>query len=198
MEHSKKSWVEQLIFLGLIAYFVFGYLPIANFNASRGIYHVVGFSWEEKIPFLAPFILGYALVYLSVLFVYWVIPNKFVFKKMAWGFFWVTTLHYIFFILFPVKMVWRPEIVEVNNFFDWLAQFIFSMDNTYNCFPSLHVAYPTMATVIAWRFIPRYRYFFLSLALITAISVVLVKQHYMVDALAGALLSILVGVLIPR
>lgn len=198
MENSKKSWREQLVFLGLVAYFIFGYLPIASWKASQGIYYVVGFSWEEKIPFVAPFILGYALVYLSVLFIYWAIPDKVVFKKMAWGFFWVTTIHYIFFILFPVKMIWRPEIVEVNNFFDWLARFIFSLDNTYNCFPSLHVAYPTLTAVLAWRFIRKWRFHFLAFTLLTAVSVVLIKQHYIVDALAGAAVSILVGIVIPR
>lgn len=198
MENSHKLWIQRLIALGLVAYFIFGYLPIAAWNASRGIYHVVGFGFEEKIPFLVPFILGYSLVYGSILLIYWIIPNWLVFKKMAWGYFWVTTIHYLFFVLFPVKMIWRPEIVEVHNFFDWLAQFIFSLDNTYNCFPSLHVAYPTLAAVLAFEYIPKHRWLFVGLSLLTAVSVVLVKQHYIVDALAGALVAILVGVLSHR
>lgn len=198
MENSRKTWRERLILVGLVLYFVFGYLPIADFNAARGLYHVVGFAWEEDIPFLSPFILGYSLVYGSVLLIYWVIPNREVFKKMAWGFFIVTTIHYVFFVLFPVRMIWRPEIVEINNFFDWLARLIFSVDNRYNCFPSLHVAYPTLAAVLAWRFIPKWRFLFLGLTLLTAVSVVLVKQHYIVDAFAGAAVSILIGVLSHR
>ena len=198
MENHSKTWRERIIFIVLVGYFIFGYLPIASFMASRGVYHVVGFSWEAKIPFLVPFILGYSLVYGSILIIYWVIPNWEIFKKMAWGYFVVTTIHYIFFYLFPVKMIWRPEIMETHNFFEWLAKFIFSMDNTYNCFPSLHVAYPTLAAVLAWRFMPKHRLFFISLSLLTAVSVVLVKQHYILDALAGAAISILVGVLIPR
>ena len=193
-----KSWRERLITLGLIAYFVFGYLPIADWNAARGLYHVLGFAWEERIPFLAPFILGYSLVYGSVLYIYWIIPSWAIFKKMAWGFFWVTTIHYVFFVLLPVKMIWRPEIIEVHNFFDGLARFIFSLDNTYNCFPSLHVAYPALAAVLAWRFVPKHRWLLVGLTLLTAISVVLVKQHYIVDALAGTAVSILIGVWIPR
>lgn len=187
-----------MITVGLVAYFVFGYLPIADWNARRGIYHVVGFSWEEGIPFLAPFILGYSLVYGSVLFIYWIIPTWEIFKKMVWGFFWVTTVHYVFFVLFPVKMIWRPEIIEAGNFFEWLARFIFSLDNTYNCFPSLHVAYPTLACVLSWRFIRKYRWLLASWAFLTAVSVVLVKQHYIADALAGAVVSILIGVLSHR
>jgi len=198
MENYRKGWREQILFLLLIGYFVFGYLPLAAFMGSKGFYHVVGFEWERKIPFMVPFILGYSLVYASIFLIYWVIPSWEIFKKMVWGFFWMTTIHYLFFYFFPVKMIWRPEIVEVHTFFDWLARFIFSLDNTYNCFPSLHVAYPTLATVLAWRFIPKHRYFFMSLAFITAVSVVLVKQHYILDAVAGAAIAIVVGVLIPQ
>lgn len=192
---EKRTTLQILITLGLVAYFVFGYLPIAAWNEARGIYHVAGFAFERDIPFLVPFIFGYSLVYGSAFLIYAAIPNWKVFKKMAWGFFWVTTLHYIFFVLFPVKMVWRPTIAEVHNFSEWTARFIFSLDNTYNCFPSLHVAYPTMAATISWRFIPRWRWWFAAMAVVTAVSVVLVKQHYIVDAVAGAAVSILVGYL---
>ncbi|OGQ05994.1 MAG: hypothetical protein A2W61_07815 [Deltaproteobacteria bacterium RIFCSPLOWO2_01_44_7] len=195
---QRKPWLERTITLLLIAYFIFGYLPIASWNESRGFYHILGFSWEEKIPFITPFILGYSLVYGSVFFIYWVIPNWVVFKKMAWGFFWVTTIHYVFFVLYPVKMVWRPEIVEAKDLFEWIAKFIFSLDNTYNCFPSLHVAYPTLATTLAWKFVPKMRYWFAAMALITAISVVLVKQHYIVDAIGGMVVSILIGLVLIR
>jgi len=198
MEIKRKPWPERLITLLLVAYFVFGYIPIADLNEARGIYHTLGFSWEEEIPFLAPFILGYSLVYGSVFVIYWVIPNWTVFKKMAWAFFLVTTLHYLFFVLYPVKMVWRPEITTPTNVFEWIARFIFSLDNTYNCFPSLHVAYPTLAAFLSWRFAPRMRYLFLLMVVITAISVVLVKQHYVLDALAGMAAAIFVGSLFAR
>lgn len=194
----RKHGTEIFITLLLVAYFIFGYMPIADFNQARGIYHTLGLPGEERLPFFAPFILGYGLVYGSVFLIYWSIPNWEVFKKMAWGFFWVTTVHYIFFFLYPVKMVWRPEIVEAKNTIEWITKFIFSLDNTYNCFPSLHVAYPTLATVISWRFAPRMRYIFLLMTLITAISVILIKQHYILDVLGGMATSVLVGVLTLR
>ncbi len=117
---------------------------------------------------------------------------------MAWGFFLGTTIHYLFFIFYPVKMVWRPEITNPSNVFEWLAKFIFSLDNTYNCFPSLHVAYPTLATFLSWRFVPRMRYLFFLMTVITALSVVLVKQHYLLDAVAGVMVAILVGLLFAK
>lgn len=193
-----KHHYQIPIALLLLAYFSVGYLGINAFSASRNIFYTVGFSFEERIPFMAPFILGYLLDYGSVLLIYLVIPNWTIFKKVAWGFFWVMTVHYLFFLVFPVKMIWRPEIVEAKNFFEWLAQFNFSLDKPFNCFPSLHVAFPTLVSVLSWRFIPKWRFLFIAMALITAISVVMVKQHYIADALAGVLVATVIGVLIPR
>src|SRR3989344_4392530 len=65
---QRKPWLERTITLLLIAYFIFGYLPIASWNESRGFYHILGFSWEEKIPFITPFILGYSLPFFFLYF----------------------------------------------------------------------------------------------------------------------------------
>lgn len=193
-----KTPHKIIITLILVLYFIFGYLPIGRWNAARGVYHTVGFPFEEYIPFLSPFIFGYLLVYGSVILIYLSIPSWEIFKKMAWGYFILTTLHYLFFIFYPVRMIWRPEILAPSGFFEGVAAWMFSLDNTYNCFPSLHVAYPTLATVLSWRFAPRWRGVFLALALITAVSVVLVKQHYLLDAVAGAGMALLVGAWSPQ
>jgi len=62
----------------------------------------------------------------------------------------------------------------------------FIVDKPYNAIPSLHVAYPTIATLLLWKTQPHARWFLLAMAAITAVSVVLVKQHYIMDTLAGA------------
>lgn len=195
---EKRPLAQILITFTLILYFIFGYLPINTFNAKREIFYNVGYGFEKDIPFLSPFILGYLMVYVSILLIYAIIPNWEIFKKMAWGFFFVMTAHYLFFLVFPVKMIWRPEIIDAHNIFERLSQWTFSIDQPVNCFPSLHVAFPTLAAVISWRFIPKWRYYFIAMVLITMISVILIKQHYILDTFAGAAVSILIGVLIPQ
>lgn len=190
---------RQILIAGvLIAYFIFGYLPINALTEARGIFYTVGFPFEEQIPFVPLFILGYFIDYAAILFIVAVIPDWEIFKKMGWGFFWVTTAAYLVFLIYPVKMIWRPEIVNPEGLFEWLAMVTFSLDKPFNCFPSLHVAYPTLATVLSWRFVPKWRSPFLAMTLITAVSVVMVKQHYILDALAGAAMAVFIGVLIPR
>lgn len=194
MKDRRQIWIV----VGLVAYFILGYLPINALTEWRGVFYDVGLPFEENIPFTAPFILGYLIDYAAVVFIAAVIPDWEIFKKMAWGFFWVTTVSYLVFLAYPVKMLWRPEITDPKGIFEWLSMFIFSIDKPFNCFPSLHVAYPTLATVLSWRFIPKWRLTFLAMALITAVSVVMVKQHYLLDAVAGALLALAIGVFIPR
>ena len=194
----QRPWSQRIVTLLLAAYFVLGYLPINAFNQARGLYHTVALPGEEQIPFMVPFILGYCLVYGSFALIYFTVPSWEVFKKVAWGFFWVTTVHYFIFVLYPVKMIWRPEIANPTNVFEWIARFFFYLDRPFNCFPSLHVAYPTMAAVLSYRFIPKLFKIYVVMAVLTAVSVVVIKQHYILDAVGGALVAIVVGVLIPQ
>ena len=195
---QNKIWYQRVITLFLIAYFVLGYIPINRFNAARGLFYTLGLPGEDKIPFLMPFILGYCLVYGSFLIIYFAVPNWETFRKAAWGYFWVTTLHYIIFVLFPVKMIWRPEIIHPNTFFEYLTWAFFQIDKPFNCFPSLHVAYPTFAAIFSYRFVPKVFWVNAALAFLTAFSVVVIKQHYILDAAGGAFIAILIGVLIPQ
>lgn len=196
MEIQSRStlWRERGIGLLLVAWFIFGYLPINAFNKARGVYHILDLPGEEGIPFVSVFILGYLLVYGSIVWIYWLVPSWEIFKKVAWAFFWVTTAHYLVFLLFPVKMIWRPEITDPQNFFELLSQGFFYLDEPFNCFPSLHVAYPTLAAVFAWRYFSRFRRWFFLMALLTAVSVVLIKQHYILDAVGGVATALLIGV----
>ena len=57
--------------------------------------------------------------------------------------------------------------------------------NQFAAFPSLHAAFPALATVYAW---PRFRALAIGLLIWTiavAVSIVYLGEHYVVDALAG-------------
>lgn len=187
MDAKKK---KNLLFAGAILYFLVGYFATNWFNSWRGISHLVAFSFEEGIPFYPLAIIGYSFVFISLLIVYFMVPAGPLFDKTAKAFFLLMTLHYIIFILFPVRMDWRP-FIEPDSFLNGLTWLYYSIDQPYNCFPSLHVAFPTLSAAILWNR-PRLRWLMFLFALIVAISVVLVKQHYILDAAAGALIALTV------
>ncbi|MBI5299197.1 MAG: hypothetical protein HY877_02725 [Deltaproteobacteria bacterium] len=84
MQPRSTLWLERGVSLLMVGYFIFGYLPINNFNKARGLYHIVALPFEAQIPFISAFILGYLLVYGSILCIYYLVPSWEIFKKLAW------------------------------------------------------------------------------------------------------------------
>lgn len=187
-----EKWEKRNWFLFLTGYFLAGYLLINAFSAGRGVYYSVGFPFEARIPFIPVFILGYICAYGSVIYLYFVIRDITPWRRTAVSFLTLFTLCFSVFLLFPVKMTLRPDIAVLmgNGVIDDIARFYFTVDKPYNAFPSLHVATPTLATLLVWRHYPLAHWILLAMALITAVSVVLVKQHYISDVIAGFIVAV--------
>ena len=72
-----------------------------------------------------------------------------------------------------------------GGFLNTLVKLNYSADLPYNCFPSLHVAYAFIGALVLWNYKRTWAYTYLACAIIVAISVVLVKQHYILDVVGG-------------
>ncbi len=185
-KRSKLNW-----FLFITGYYAFAYLWLNNFNLERSYYVNVAFAFEESIPFFPIAVLGYTLVYVAMLALYFLIDEIKLFHRAVVTTLVVSTAHFLLFFFLPVKMLLRPDLSMLHEgFANQLALFYFTIDQPTNCFPSLHVALPTMVTFLLWH--KRWwRQVFLSTTIITALSVIFVKQHYIADVVAGAGLTFL-------
>ncbi|MFH1830923.1 MAG: phosphatase PAP2 family protein [Pseudomonadota bacterium] len=181
-KREKLSW-----FLFMIGYFTAGYLAINWFSQARTNFYNVGFGFENQIPFMPIFIFGYLLVYLSVILFYVVIDDINDWQQGVITFLTSTTLAYIVFLIFPVRMDLRPDLYVYADSSIPLAvtRFYYYIDAPYNLFPSLHVTYPALAALVAWKNHKTVRWVFAAMAVVVAVSVVLVKQHYIADVVAG-------------
>lgn len=179
---EKLGW-----FLFMVGYFTFGYLAINWFSQTRTYFFDPSFGFEGSIPFVPGFIFGYLLVYLSVVLIYFVIQDMDDWHRGVITFLSATTLAYLIFLVFPVRMEMRPEIWEVtgSSFAGAVTRFYYYIDAPYNLLPSLHVTYPTLAMLVAWRRHHIMRWVFMAMSLVVAVSVILVKQHYIADVVAG-------------
>lgn len=177
---EKLNW-----FLLMVGYFTAGYLIINRISAGRAEFFDVGVPLDASIPFIPVFIFGYILVYLSVLLVYFIINDMDDWHRAVVAFFTASTIAYVFFLILPVRMALRPDVSSLSGFSEVVTRLYYVIDLPYNCFPSLHVTYPAMATLVAWRNHPRMRWIFAVMTLIVAVSVVLVKQHYIADVIGG-------------
>jgi len=180
---------KRLMFAFLIAYFLAGYFSCSFINMQRGGYFDLSFPCEAHIPFIPFFIIGYTSVYLGLIFTYAAIDDYLLFKKTFYFFFFLTTIHFFFFLLIPVKMI-RPEISSTDGIMLILTKWYYTIDNPVNCFPSLHVSYPLAGTLILWNYKRFWGCVLAFFTLFVAVSVILVKQHYIIDVIGAVVVTL--------
>ena len=170
-----------------LAYLIYG-VPLAVLYQAVNWWPVVEprglpMTWlDQVIPFV-PALLPVYLVYLPL---YWWTAarqrNDRDLNRIIYGVYFQLLLCLPFFVLFPVRMprelFYRPEQYPwVDFFWRWF-------DAPNNCFPSLHVANCLLFVQFNWALPRRGLYAFAFVAIIA--STVLVKQHYVADLAAGA------------
>jgi len=183
---TRISISEKLVWLLLmLGYFFGGYLTINWLSHNHLSPTDVSIAADHVIPFVPAFIFGYILAYIAPLMLFATIRYSEDWYRMLVSFFFATTVAYLFFLILPVKMEFRPDLSEETGFFAAVTRLIYSIDRPYNCFPSLHLTYPTMAMLVTWRNCKLMRWVFAATTVVVGASVLLIKQHYIVDVVAG-------------
>ena len=96
-------------------------------------------------------------------------------------------ISYLFYGFFQTGMH-RPSLDGMNGWLVDLVTSVYGSDNPYNAFPSSHASITTVCllALCQWR---RIRLPAIVWAFLIVASTVLVKQHYLADALAGIVLG---------
>ena len=81
----------------------------------------------------------------------------------------------------------RP-VLNGTDFFTALLHTVYSSDQPYNAFPSLHAGFSILAVLSLNRSMPGYKALVVW-GILIAVSTVFVKQHYVLDVLGGSLLA---------
>lgn len=185
-----EIWKKRAWFGLAVLYFMLGYLGCntwLEYNASH--YHTLDLPLERLIPMMPAFIFGYLLIYVCLVLLYYLFDDYKRFKFTVGAFLWITTLHYAIFFLYPVRMVYRPDLTGAHGWINQLTAWYFTLDYPNNCFPSLHVAYPFLGTLALWNYKRGWAWAFAAMTLIIATSVVMVKQHYILDAVGAIVVT---------
>lgn len=194
--------VASLYLLSTLLYLTTNRLP---HNARRAV--VLKWPIDDKLPFMPVFILPYCawFVFIAAVF-FWLIfdrrQKRHIYRHTA-AILIAMLISTIIFILYPTHVP-RPA-VEENDFFSRLVLAIYSADEPYNCFPSLHVAVAVISGITLYRYGPKrigFRVLTAILIFLIALSTVLTKQHYTPDVIGGLILALvcdgLSGVLLPK
>ena len=181
-----KKKLNYLWYSITVAFVFFtGYLFIPHLHDIEDAVDL-GLGFEKHIPYVPFMALFYLAGYIVILAPAFFFHEYDLFKKGAQCLLTNMFIAYIFFIFFPVRVT--P--VQPVGFFDHLLPYrgIF-FDKGWNAFPSLHVAMATssllsvmqvsrpvsFASIFCWSGI--------------FLSTILLKKHYLLDALAGIILG---------
>ncbi len=220
-----SKWLTYMILNVVLMLFIFYiFLNSIAYNWTGSLYpSYTGFHLDilgdNLIPFIPQFALFYVFIFYSMVICTMVYFGFFDTPKgyaLSWSLVLINLITIIIYIFFPVSTAWWRLELWLNqwryqNFWAGLVFEYYATDTSFNCFPSLHAAVSTII-FYAW-----YRYSKIEhenphappkwlrkgLAIITLIfaagvvlSTLFVKQHYIIDEIAGVLLAWGVGKLI--
>ncbi len=192
---SKQNIIIVLLLMGIISLWACGYFFL-NYLAHHRESYLFSFDMVHHLPFVTDFSLFYLTVFPLFMLPFLLYPSYRYFKLTAYSYMMVMIVCFFVFLFLPVTMD-RPSF-EVTNFSSWALGLVYYFDSPNNCFPSLHAAMSMIAALCMWRINRFIGIVSIGLALLIGISAVLVKQHYVLDILAGYIVSMTVYVLYFR
>lgn len=136
---------------------------------------------------------AYAWQYTEILFPVFVVRSDALFRRVAVAYAGAVLVGFVCFALFPVSAVgFRPEAGSItpDSFASWGLRLLYTLDPPYNLFPSLHLALATLAAFAAWTARPAYGALAALACACIGVSILTVKQHFVVDAAAGLALAV--------
>ena len=183
---TAAEFFRSYLLLSLVFVVVYG--SINYLTSIRSRHFLPYFDWEARIPFIP----GFVYLYLSIFFVFLLplfsLPTRKI-RALAGAFLTATVAAGCIFLILPAAPRFeRPEIVPGYEFvFAWLYTF----ELPYNLFPSLHVTYATLIlrAVAREENSPAVAAGLGLWWCLLIASVLLVRQHQIVDIIGGIALA---------
>lgn len=159
-------------------------------RADQEVYSLVT-AFDQATPFIKYFALPYSvwIFYIYACLVYFFKKDVNVYFKGLATYTVCALTCYVIYAVFQTTVP-RPAILG-DDPFSMLMRFIYNRDQPYNCFPSIHVFSSYMVMRLVWTSSFRNKW---NVTLITGmssliiLSTLFIKQHVILDALAGILL----------
>lgn len=170
----------------VLAQWVFLYNLINWGTLLRSSIFVIETPLDRAVPMSTPWIFVYTMAYPCCLApVFLLSLPRLRVACLAYTISIMSSL--VMFMLMPVGIV-RPE-PQPGDYGLLLLTVTRAIDQPFNCFPSLHVSLDFIAAFVTWTEHPRAGAALLALASVISVSTLFVKQHYVLDLVAGVLLA---------
>ena len=164
-----------------------GYLVIGYLSRGRAL-HVPELPLDRMMPVNE----GWSIIYLSLfcaaLLPIFVLHQQDLIRRTVFAFIFAWIVAFACFMVYPTLGP-RPKQFTGDGFFAWTLKEIYSADDPYNCFPSLHVAQCFLAAFAAYCVNRAVGWVAGVWAFLVALSTVYTKQHYVADVIGGTILA---------
>ena len=179
-----RTWLAGAFMVLLPMYFVIG-------QATAGWPHYRPYvALDRAMPLWPAWIFVYASLYVcAFLLPLTVVRGRTLIRQSLKAYLFVMLVSYAGFLAYPTVAP-RSETIAVRDFSDWLLQVFYDLDQPYGCFPSLHVAYSFVGAFACLRMDRGIGITAGVWAVLIAVSTVYTKQHYAIDAVAGAAIAL--------
>lgn len=188
---------------GLLAFLAFRTLLASLIVSLAPLYFVIGALTRGRSTY-APeialdraisvqpawtFVYGSLYVFI-VLMPLLVVRQRDLFRRAMQAYLMVMLFGYAGFLLYPTVAP-RPAEVPGDGFAAWSLRAVYSIDPPHGCFPSLHVAYSFVSALTCYRVHRGVGVAAGLWAALIGVSTLYTKQHYLADAIVGALAAFL-------
>jgi len=190
MLQKKNQFLLRISFILLIPLISLIHIALNVYRPNtKNIATVIDNAIPFVSAFVVPYIYWFAYVAIGLIFLAIFDYKKYygLLASIVSGMF----VCFAIFYFFPTT-VERPDVIG-GGFFNYAMRVIYSTDNPYNCFPSIHVLNATLVTL--FLFSKERSHNFNTWAIISCIlinlSTMFTKQHVFLDVVAGTILAVI-------
>lgn len=191
---DKLNQYKHVLLLLYFPVYLAAFRYLENIRPDR--LHIISSPLDQYIPFIPVFILPYLFwfLYIAGPGLYFLFCEKEVFcRLMYFGMIGMTVFLVVSWV-YPNGLAIRPDSFADNTVFTQLTSFVYSVDTATNVLPSIHV-FNSVGIYLAVKDSERLsqkkgiRYASLIMTTLIILSTMFVKQHSVVDVVAGLTLS---------
>lgn len=183
----------MVVLVSLVPFYIFlpELLPPRTLHAPR-------LALDRLLPLWPSWALVYgALYFFLILLPVLVVRQEEHIRRTVWAYLTVWSAAYVCFAAYPTVAP-RPAEVLGAGFGSWGLRALYAADPPTNCFPSLHVAHSFVSALTCHRLHRGLGIAAIAAAAAVGLSTLLIKQHYVLDVLAGVLLALVAWAIFLR
>lgn len=175
-----RKKIFYLLLIIAIQQLLYFFVAKETINIQNNLYS----KYDGLIPFFVPFVWIYLSLYLFVLIPVIDKLDYDIFINILFSSILLLSVNIPVFYFYPSSYP-RPELINLITTSDKLLNWLYNVDPPNNTFPSMHVSTTFTFALNYMLYKKKIRYFVLIWALLIALSTILIKQHYIIDVIAG-------------